>query len=351
MGRSFITYHIIGGGVAGLAAARFIKQKNIENKVILYEAAHKLGGRCCSFFDTKLDRKIDNATHVILGANRNVRELMGKLDFQPTAKFWSNGEISSKFWNFKDLILRSIFNTQANEVAKPLVRSLMLKLFPFLPYKLKSYYSRGDLSDKLIEPLSRYIDELKLDYILQGFEAEKKKIIKLKFNKEEIEIGKKDKIICALDAANYSKVFQGPEFEFNEICNVFFRTSTALSLPNDLSYIATPDNLGDWIFINDDVVAVTISDSGLIDAKDEELARILWREIRSVKGLNPAFMPPYRVFRYKQATIKQDGANNKKRPNSANSAYNNMRIAGDWTMKKLPCSLESAVLSAKRAVN
>lgn len=351
MGRQSITYHIIGGGIAGLAAARFIKKKNIENKVILYEATHKLGGRCFSFFDAKLDRKIDNATHVILGANKNVRELMGDLDFQSLTKFWSHRNTSAKFWNFKDLILRSVFNTQSEEVAKPLIRNLMLKLFPFLPYKLKTYYSKGDLSNRLIEPLSRYIDELKLDYVLQGFETSKKKICKLKFNKAEIEIKKNDKIICALDAASYHKIFDGPEFDFNEICNAFFRTSTALFLPDELSFIATPENLGDWIFINDDVVAVTVSDSGKIEEDDDHLARILWCEIRAVKGLTPAFMPPYRIFRYKQATIRQDEANNNKRPESAKSAYNNMKIAGDWTMREYPCCLEAAVLSAKRATN
>ena len=61
-----LTYHIIGGGISGLAAAKFIKEKNIKNKVVLYEAAAKLGGRCFCFFYAGLDRTIDKEKHVIL---------------------------------------------------------------------------------------------------------------------------------------------------------------------------------------------------------------------------------------------------------------------------------------------
>lgn len=344
------TYHIIGGGIAGLAAARFIKEANLDNKVILYEAAGKLGGRCYSFFDAKLDRMIDNATHVILGANKEVLNLMNEPEFAGRAKFFDDDGINSRFWDYKNHILLSVFNTQGKETAPSLVRRLIWKLFPFWPQRLNVCYSKGDLTAKLVVPLSRYIDEIKLGYTLQGFDSTKKKITKLKFNKGEIEIEAKDKIIAALDADNYYKIFGGEEFEFNRISNIFFRTSTALSLPGEVDFLATPQNTADWIFINNDIVAATISDSGRITLEDDELVRIVWQEIRALKGLKPAFLPPYRIMHYKQATIKQDEINNNKRPKSAQSKFKNLRLAGDWTMKGWPCCLEAAVMSAKRAV-
>lgn len=344
------TYHIIGGGIAGLAAAKFIKEKNIHNKVILYEAASKLGGRCFSFFDAKLDRTIDNATHVLLRANKKVLRLINNPQFFGLAKFYADGDISAKFWNFKEHIWLSVFNTQAEDVAPSLIRKLIWKLFPFLPYQLKIYFSKGDLTTSLVDPLSRYIDEIKLGHVLQGFMAEKKKVVSLDFNKEEIKIAAQDKIICALDSSNYAKIFDGEDFEYNEITNIFFRTSTELTLPKETLFLATPQNIADWIFINKDVVAATISDSGNIDEDDEELARKVWLEIREINGLKPAFLPPYRVTHYKQATIKQDEPNNCKRPKSAKTKFKNMRIAGDWTMRGWPCCLEAAVVSARRAV-
>lgn len=350
MGGRAITYHIIGGGISGLAAARFIKKKNIKNKVILYEAAAAPGGRCRSFFNRQLGRTIDNATHVVLGANKNVLHLMKKPEFSGMANFFENGRINRKFWKYPKLILLSVFNTKPAEIAFALIRKSVLKLFPFLPKQLKIFYSKGDLSSQLIEPLSDYVDEMKTGYKLLDFSAKGNEISSLIFNKGKIDITPQDKIICALDAANYGRIFNGPQFEFNEITNIFYRTSTPLTLPEDKKFVATPQNIADWIFINKDIVAATISDSAGITDTNEELARKVWLEIRALNNIKAAFLPPYKVMRYKQATIKQDDANNKLRPGSAQSRYKNMTLAGDWTMKDWPCCLEAAILSAKRAV-
>lgn len=345
-----VTYHIIGGGIAGLAAAKFIKKKNIKNKVIVYEAAAVPGGRCRSFFNHRLGRTIDNATHVVLGANKNVLHLMKKPEFSGMANFFENGRITRKFWKYPELILLSVFNTKPAEIAFALIRKSALKLFPFLPKQLKIFYSKGDLSSRLIEPLSSFVDDMKTGYKLLGFSTEGNVISSLTFTKEKIDIAPQDKIICALDAANYSRIFNGPEFEFNEIINIFYRTSTPLTLPEDKKFVATPQNIADWIFVNQDIVAATISDSADITDTNEELARKVWLEIRALNNIKAAFLPPYEVMRYKRATLKQDAFNNKLRPISAQSRYKNMALAGDWTMKNMPCCLEAAVLSAKRAV-
>lgn len=59
--------HVIGAGLAGLSASVRLVQAGRE--VHLYEAAPRAGGRCRSYFDSKLDCTIDNGGHVILGAN------------------------------------------------------------------------------------------------------------------------------------------------------------------------------------------------------------------------------------------------------------------------------------------
>ncbi len=60
--------HVIGAGLAGLAAALRLAERG--DKLVLYEAAGHAGGRCRSFFDDELGRSIDNGNHLILGANR-----------------------------------------------------------------------------------------------------------------------------------------------------------------------------------------------------------------------------------------------------------------------------------------
>lgn len=350
MNKNTTTYHIIGGGIAGLSAAKFIKDKNKNHRVILYEASHKIGGRCFSFYDEKLKKHIDNATHVVLGANKNTLKLYQHNQFDGQASFWEKGlnlSLKKDFWQHA---LLSVFNTAPQEVPLSLIKNLLWKLFPFLPCQLKLMYSKGNLSSNLIEPLSKNIDEIKFGFVLKNIETSDGFVNKLIFNKSEITINQNEKIICALDAHNYHQIFGGETFDFNEITNVFFRTSTPLCLPKGVRFLATPNNIGDWIFVIDDIVNVTISNSNYLTMNDDALARILWKEIRAIQGIMPAFLPPYRVFRYRQATIKQDAVNNHKRPNTAKTKYKNMVLAGDWTMKDWPCCIEAAIASAKRAV-
>ncbi|TAN59318.1 MAG: FAD-dependent oxidoreductase, partial [Magnetospirillum sp.] len=62
------TLHIVGAGLAGLAAA--VAAAKAGTRVVMHEAAGHAGGRCRSFRDEKLDRVIDNGSHLVLGANR-----------------------------------------------------------------------------------------------------------------------------------------------------------------------------------------------------------------------------------------------------------------------------------------
>ena len=62
-----MTVHIIGAGLAGLAAG--VRLTQLGKKVVIHEAAGQAGGRCRSFFDTTLDRQVDNGNHLLLSGN------------------------------------------------------------------------------------------------------------------------------------------------------------------------------------------------------------------------------------------------------------------------------------------
>jgi len=59
--------HIIGAGMAGLAAA--VRLRHLGPRVTVYETAPRAGGRCRSFTDTTLDAVIDNGNHLLLSGN------------------------------------------------------------------------------------------------------------------------------------------------------------------------------------------------------------------------------------------------------------------------------------------
>ncbi|GEO82138.1 hydroxysqualene dehydroxylase HpnE [Pararhodospirillum oryzae] len=63
--------HVIGAGVAGLAAA--VRLTGAGARVSLIEGAPQAGGRCRSFPDARLGRVLDNGTHLLLSGNQRVR--------------------------------------------------------------------------------------------------------------------------------------------------------------------------------------------------------------------------------------------------------------------------------------
>ena len=59
--------HIIGAGLAGLAAASRLSRAG--KTVILYEAAQQAGGRCRSYDDSDLGCRLDNGNHLMVTGN------------------------------------------------------------------------------------------------------------------------------------------------------------------------------------------------------------------------------------------------------------------------------------------
>ena len=58
------TVHVVGAGLAGLAAAVRLASRGAH--VAVHEAAGQAGGRCRSYHDPALDMVIDNGNHLLL---------------------------------------------------------------------------------------------------------------------------------------------------------------------------------------------------------------------------------------------------------------------------------------------
>ena len=65
---------VIGAGLAGLSAA--VRLAGLGWSVTVFEAAGRPGGRCRSFHDSALDRRIDNGNHLLLSGNRSAMALL-----------------------------------------------------------------------------------------------------------------------------------------------------------------------------------------------------------------------------------------------------------------------------------
>lgn len=347
------TVYILGAGVAGLTVAKEIKNRKPNYKTVIFEAKKHAGGRAFSYYNKTLEKEVDNATHVVLGCNKNIQKLMKVCEFEPKLKFWDgfNKRAYKEWWKCADAIKVSIFNTPAMNIPYRMIRTVFWKLFPFTYEKRKIHYSHDNLTENLIAPLLKYVDEINYAHSVEKVEIKNNKITSIIFeNGKKQTIGKDDIVISALDAYTYEKLFKGPKFEFEKIITLTFRTSQPLYLPNDARYFGVVNSVAQWLFKNYDTLSVTISAANDLHISDEEIKQEVWAFISDMRKLKPAFMPPCQLFHHERATIKQDAYNNSLRPQSAKTKYENLFIAGDWTVKDYPCCLETAVISAKRAV-
>jgi len=71
------TVHIVGAGLAGLAAAVRLTQSH--STVAVHEATAYAGGRCRSYYDAATDMLIDNGTHLLLSGNHAALSFVGTI--------------------------------------------------------------------------------------------------------------------------------------------------------------------------------------------------------------------------------------------------------------------------------
>ncbi|MDE3057352.1 MAG: hydroxysqualene dehydroxylase HpnE [Bacteroidota bacterium] len=81
------TVLVIGGGVAGLAAAVELASKNLS--VLLVEQKQHLGGRAYSFLHNETDDEIDNGQHLMMGCYHNTLRLLDMIGSLPDVSLQS----------------------------------------------------------------------------------------------------------------------------------------------------------------------------------------------------------------------------------------------------------------------
>ncbi len=72
-----VTVAVVGGGIAGLAAACALA--NDGHEVTVYERKPFLGGRACSYEHPGVGQVVDNCQHILLGCCTNLREFYERL--------------------------------------------------------------------------------------------------------------------------------------------------------------------------------------------------------------------------------------------------------------------------------
>ena len=107
-----------------------------------------------------------------------------------------------------------------------------------------------------------------------------------------------------------------------------------------------------WVFGFPDRISTTTSAAdAIVDEDRAVLAERLWADVIDAYALpKTEAMPPWQVVKEKRATFAATPQQDALRP-KAQTRWNNVLLAGDWTATGLPATIEGALRSGSHAAD
>lgn len=405
------TVHVIGAGLAGLSAAVRVAEQG--GTVRLYEAAPRAGGRCRSYFEPKLDCTIDNGGHVILGANTATLDYVDTIGSRDElfevapARFPFVDLVTDERWTVQPnagplpwwplSASRRAAGTSAADHARlyrllaadrratvtdcvpagsPLYRRLIDPLATAimntppehaaarpLGVVLRSTLLRGEracrptlarrgLSFALVDPavawLNRCSATVRFNARVEKLVLDGNRLTGIVVEGHATDIAPGEAVVLAVPPWIAAELLPGLRrpAEHCAIANAHFRLARAPRI--DAPLLGLVGGCAQWLIVRDDVVSVTVSAAdALLEEESETLLDRLWHDTAKALGLQGP-RPPARLIKERRATFRQTPEAEMRRP-PTQTAWTNLFLAGDWTATGLPATIESAVLSGRRA--
>jgi squalene-associated FAD-dependent desaturase len=404
------TVHVIGAGLSGLSAA--VELAGRGERVVVHEAAKFAGGRCRTFYDSVIDLDIDNGNHLLLSGNWaalaylrrtgglaamtqarraefpfadlktgerwTLRPNSGRLPWwildsrrrvpgtrapdylapisvlrAPAAKTVGevmpcSGPLYERLWR---PVLLAALNTEPAEADARLAAQILRETLAAGGQACRPLVATGGLSKAFVDPAIVYLTkqraEVRFAHSLREIIFAGERAARLDFGDEKIELGASDSIILAVPPVVARTLIPGlsvPE-TFHAIVNAHFRIAPPKNQPLLLGVI---NGMTEWLFAYHDRLSTTISAADrLMDLPRLELAETIWSEVASLTRL-PAALPRWQIVRERRATFAATPAEAARRP-AAETRYQNLALAGDWTDTRLPATIEGSIRSGLAA--
>jgi hydroxysqualene dehydroxylase len=404
------TVHVVGAGLAGLGCAVALAKDG--QRVQVYEAAGQAGGRCRSYHDDALDRRIDNGNHLMLSGNEAVHTYLDSIGMaegltgpdcaeypfldlltgdrwtlRPSAGvipwwIWSpsrripgtragdylrglrlarapatatvrdcldgDSPIYRRFW---EPLAVAVLNTPAEEGAASLLWPVMRQTFGRGEGACRPRLARDGLGPCFVLPAVSRLAEGGCDI---SFNRRLRgfegvdRVDRLLFTDGPVPIGEGDSVVLAVPPGVAADLV--PDLVAPTDSNAIVNGHFRLPRPAaEMTLLGLVGGTCQWIFIRDDVASVTVSAaSELADRPAEEIARIMWPEVARALSLGAPEMPRYRIVKERRATFAQTPDQVARRPGTS-TKWSNLWLAGDWTDTGLPATIEGALQSGHAA--
>lgn len=394
------TIHIVGAGLAGLAAAMAASE---HGRVVLYETAPQAGGRCRSFYDKRLKTTIDNGNHLILGANTDTLDYIRRIGafehfMAPVSPVYPFVDLTTRrHWHhkpprFKGIRMRewphllrlfwasgqsrvsdcippqsflsqrliepftlAALNTAPHEASAYMLRQVLQRMITGGKSAWHSYLPVTGLSAALVDPALLRIKarggSVHLQTPVQRLSFGHGRVTSLHTTKQEIAIGAEDMVILAVAPSALVGLLPeaAPDLQYRSILNGHFLWPQAGAMRAHMPFLGVINGTAQWIFFHEGRFATTTSAAdALMDEPEEALAQRLWDDICRALHLKDARLPPHRIIKEKRATFAATPDCIAARP-APRTNYSNLFLAGDYVRSPLPATLEAAISSGFEA--
>jgi hydroxysqualene dehydroxylase len=404
--------HIIGTGLAGLAAAVRLCEQGV--RAVVYEATNQAGGRCRSYLDPVLGITIDNGNHLLLSGNRaalGYLDAIGARDrlIGPSSASFPFIDLATKerwtlrandgrlpWWIFdsnrrvpgtraRDYmsvlrllraapgatirevldckgplydrligpLLLAALNTEPPESSTSLAAAVIRETLAAGGRSYRPLITRDGLSAAFVEPALRFIETnggtVVFGQRLRAFAFEAARATGLDFGDLAVPLRPGDAVVLAVPPVVAASLIPGLTTPTE--FRAIVNAHFRLTPPAGLSPMTGIINgTAEWLFAFHDRLSVTISSADrLLDTPREELAARIWREIAEIAGIAGP-LPPWQIVRERRATFAALPAEDAKRP-GPHTRWGNLLLAGDWTATGLPATIEGAIRSGNRAAD
>lgn len=408
-----MTVHIVGAGLAGLAAA--VRLATAGQRVALYEAAPQAGGRCRSYHDRTLNRVIDNGNHLMLSGNSSLlgylqtigaeTSLVGPKDAQfpfvdlETAERWvvridggrwtrwfrdptrsvpgarlrtrmkgwrlarasktatvagclrDTGILWKRFW---EPMAVAVMNTPPGRASAHLLWAAMRESVAKGKSACRPMIARDSLAASLVDPaialLAQHHADLFFGQRLRLIDRSERAHA-LHFAGLEVTLEDGDHVILALPPGQISELLPGVPTPSgaHAIVNAHFLLPKPVSSHARATLLGVVGGQAHWIFIRGEIASVTVSAADMMAEETTEAIASLLWSDVARALEQP--IDPIPPCR----VIKEKRATFSQTPESlalrppTRTKWDNIHLAGDWTDTGLPATIEGAIRSGQWA--